>query len=490
VSELKDTTHAPPCTMVIFGGNGDLAKRKLYPALYNLLRDNRLNDDFKVVCFARQPLTHEEFGTGIFNDLLIHQAEHFDEVLARKLIEKLSYCQGDSEDVKTYHELNKHLHDRSAIFYLATPPQLFSIIPRHLAELGFLKENASTWRRLIIEKPFGHDFESAQSLNKELLSVMTECQIFRIDHYLGKETVQNLMVFRFANGFFEPTWNRRYIDSVQISVAETLGIGTRGGYYENAGALRDMMPNHLFQLLAMTAMEPPNSFDGEEVREEKVKLLKSVKPFTDETARDLAVRGQYSAGGSPAYREEEHVDPHSSTETFAALKIEIDNWRWAGVPFYLRTGKRMAKQMTEIVVQFKSVPFQLFRATEVHGICPNQLIIKIQPEEGIALRFASKIPGPDIHIKDVEMTFNYQDFFGQRPSTGYETLLYDCMCGDATLFQRADQIEIGWKIIEPILNLWGREKPTDFPNYACGSWGPPAATKLLPSENCKWRNSP
>jgi glucose-6-phosphate 1-dehydrogenase len=372
---------------------------------------------------------------------------------------------------------------------MATPPKLFNIIPKNLSEVGLLDEKEG-WRRVVIEKPFGHDFQSARNLNADLGKVLKESQIYRIDHYLGKETVQNLMVFRFANGIFEPIWNRSYIDSVQISVAETLGVEERGGYYEGAGALRDMVPNHLFQLLAMTAMEPPNSFEADEVREEKVKLLKAIKPFNREIVRSQVVRGQYSAGQIagkkvPAYRDEDQVDKKSSTETYVAMRIEIDNWRWAGVPFYLRTGKRLARRMTEIVVQFRQVPFQIFRDTPVDSLSPNLLIMKIQPEEGISLRFASKIPGPDIHIQDVNMDFNYEDYFGNRPNTGYETLLYDCMCGDPTLFQRADQTEIGWKVIDPILKLWNEEH--DLPAYPSGSWGP-EAPHLFMKKKTGWRN--
>jgi glucose-6-phosphate 1-dehydrogenase len=353
--------------------------------------------------------------------------------------------------------------------------------------------NAMTgaWRRIVVEKPFGHDAASARALNKELGAVFDESQIYRIDHYLGKETVQNLMVFRFANGIFEPVWNRRYIDHVQITVAETVGVEGRGGYYETAGALRDMVQNHLFQLLALTAMEPPNSFDADRVRDERVKVLRAIRPFTPELVAQDVVRGQYVAGvvdGKPApgYRDEPTVAKASNTETFVGLKLLVDNWRWADVPFYLRTGKRLSRRVSEIAIRFKSPPLLLFRDACASQMIPNTLIVRIQPDEGIALRFQAKVPGPDLSVGLVRMEFKYSDYFGARPSTGYETLLYDVMTGDSTLFHRADMVETGWDVVAPLLDAW-KTTPDGVEPYAAFSWGPPSATTLLGRDGREWR---
>jgi glucose-6-phosphate 1-dehydrogenase len=346
---------------------------------------------------------------------------------------------------------------------------------------------------VIIEKPFGHDLDSARALNQHLLKVVSENQIYRIDHYLGKETVQNILAFRFANGIFEPIWNRRYIDNVQISVAETVGVEKRGDYYDKAGALRDMVPNHIMQLITLTAMEPPISFEANAVRDEQAKILHAIQPFTSEDVLSKTVRGQYGEGVAdgqrvPAYRAEPGVPPDSKTETFVAMKLLIDNWRWAGVPFFLRTGKRLASRSTHIVIEFRRAPFVLFRETQVDDLTPNQLIMHIQPEEGISLRFAAKTPGPAMRLGEVDMDFNYADYFGQTPSTGYERLLHDCMIGDPTLFQRADMVEAGWSIVTPMLDVWKALPPRNFPNYPAGKWGPKEADELLERDGRSWRN--
>jgi glucose-6-phosphate 1-dehydrogenase len=488
--------------MVIFGASGDLTQRKLIPALYHLEKQGHLSDHFAVIGMSREPLTHESFRNRL-NDRIEHflGAEKFDREAWNRIPKKLYYHPGSAQDTHAFKSLKSffdevsqnHKTQGNGLFYLATPPSLFGPIVTQLGESGLsLQKEEGAWRRVIIEKPFGHDMESARELNRTITQVLDESQIYRIDHYLGKETVQNIMVFRFSNGIFEPIWNRSYIDSVQITVAETLGVEDRGNYYESAGALRDMIPNHLFQLLAMVGMEPPNSFSPEDVRDEKYKVIKALNTLTPEDVLRSAVRGQYSEGSIdgkivPGYRQESGVNPSSTTETFAAVKFTIDNWRWAGVPFYLRTGKRMPVRVTEIATQFKDVPFQLFRETLVSKISPNRLIIQIQPEERIAMQFGAKVPGPSVNIKDVEMDFDYRDHFGSIPSTGYETLIFDCMKGDATLFQRGDHVECAWGVIQPVLDVWAALRPREFPNYAAGSWGPREADQLLARDGRQWR---
>ncbi len=344
---------------------------------------------------------------------------------------------------------------------------------------------------MIVEKPFGHDYDSARALNRRSAHVLQEQQIYRIDHYLGKETVQNILAFRFANGIFEPIWNRRYIDHVQITVAETVGVEKRGGYYETSGTLRDMVPNHIFQLITLTAMEPPVSFDADVVRDEQGKILKAIQPMNPEEVLTRTVRGQYGEGMNgtermPAYRAEPNVAPDSRMETYVAMKLFIDNWRWSDVPFYLRTGKRMPSRATEIAIQFKRAPFMLFRQTAVESLAPNRLILHLQPDEGISLSFGAKIPGPLVRLGAVNMDFQYKDYFGATPSTGYERLLYDCMCGDATLFQRSDMVESSWQIVAPILDVWQALPPRGFPNYAAGSWGPREADDLIERDKRHW----
>jgi glucose-6-phosphate 1-dehydrogenase len=378
------------------------------------------------------------------------------------------------------------------LFYLAVADRFFGVVVAGLGAAGLTKEPEGRWRRVVIEKPFGHDLASAKALNAQILQTLQEHQIYRIDHFLGKETVQNILALRFANGLFEPIWNRTHIDHVQITVAETVGVEHRGAFYEKTGALRDMVPNHVFQLLAMTAMEPPLSFDAAAIRAKKAEVLQSIKPLTaDEALRD-AVRGQYDAGvimGQPvqAYRQEPDVGPDSVTETYVACKLSIDNWRWAGVPFYLRTGKSLARRWTEIAIRFQQAPHMLFRSVDLERMDPNWLILRIQPDEGIALEFAAKRPGVTMQLSSVSMDFAYKRFFNMAPSTGYETLLYDCMIGDATLFQRADMVEAGWAAVQPILDAWASARPTDFPNYVAGGAGPAAADALLARDGRAWR---
>ncbi|HHT9111468.1 MAG TPA: glucose-6-phosphate dehydrogenase, partial [Candidatus Brocadiaceae bacterium] len=386
----------------------------------------------------------------------------------------------------------KHGTQGNYLYYLATAPDLFAHVIQQIGATGLAQEENGHWRRVIIEKPFGRDVVSARSLNNEIRKVLNESQIYRIDHYLGKETVQNIMVFRFANGIFEPIWNHRYIDHVQITVAEDIGVGQRGGYYDQAGALRDMVPNHMFQLLTLTAMEPPISFEADAVRDEQVKILRAIQSLSPEEVLRFTVRGQYGDGETkgqrvPAYRLEPSVPPDSLTETFVALKLYIDNWRWANVPFYLRTGKRLPCRVTEIAIQFKSAPFVLFRKTSVEHLKPNLLVLHIQPDEGISLNFGAKIPGPVVHLGTVDMEFKYEDYFGRTPSTGHERLLYDCMLGDATLFQRADMVEASWGVVSTIQDVWKALTERKFPNYEAGVWGPKEANDLIERDGREWR---
>ncbi len=484
--------------MVIFGATGDLTKRKLFPALYNLAKDNFLPDNFAVVGVGRQEFSVEEFRTKIRSDLQEFIGGSIDYKLVDWFIERTYYSGGDFADENTFKNLQKMLaevaanHDapRNYFFYLATPPSLFAPVTEQVCKIGMCSQETG-WRRFVFEKPFGRDLESAKKLNEELAKLLNETQIYRIDHYLGKETVQNILVFRFGNSIFEPIWNRNFIDHIQITVAEELGVEQRGGYYDTAGALRDMIPNHIFQLITLTAMEPPVSFEADAVRDEQFKILHAIKPFSDEEIKHNAVRGQYASGAIDGqeianYADEKGVKKDSQTETFAALKVEIDNWRWNGVPFYIRTGKSMATRHSEIVIQFKRPPFVLFRNTEVEKMTANRIIIHIQPDEGITQEFAAKTPGPIIKTAKVEMSFNYKDYFGDAPATGYERLLYDCMIGDATLFQRADMVEESWKTVTPILDFWA--KNGDVPKYAAGTWGPKEADKLLKRDGRKWRN--
>ena len=492
---------APPCVMVIFGATGDLTKRKLIPALYNLTTGGLLPDQLAVVGVGRTPLSEEEFRERMAEDLKEFATDGIDPARVEWLVRRIFYVSGDYGDSETFHRLRDRLAEidhelgtgGSYLFYLAVPPSSFGELVRRLGATGLTNEDEGRWRRVILEKPFGHDLESALALNREIREVLSESQIYRIDHYLGKETVQNIMAFRFANGIFEPIWNRRYVNHVQITVAEAVGVEGRGAYYEEAGALRDMVQNHMFQLLAFTAMEPPISFGADAVRDERVKVLWAIRPFSHEDVLRQAVRGQYGEGvvngeRAPAYRAEKSVSPTSGTETFAALQLFVDNWRWADVPFYLRTGKRLPKRVTEIAIQFKRAPFMLFRNTPVESLSPNVLVLHIQPDEGISLRFEGKVPGPHMRLGTVKMHFGYADYFGSKPHTGYETLLYDGMTGDSTLFHRSDMVEAGWSVVTPILDVWKALSPRNFPNYPADTWGPKEADELIQKDGRKWRS--
>jgi glucose-6-phosphate 1-dehydrogenase len=492
----------PSCILVIFGAAGDLTKRKLIPALYNLKKAELLSDNFAVMGVARAEMGDEEFRHRLRDDMNQFATEEIENESWNWLAERLHYLPGDFGDEKTYAGLKTRLEeidrernaDGNFIFYLATAPQYFAVVVSKLGSVGLTEEADGRFSRVVIEKPFGSDVDSARQLNQELTQVLHEEQIYRIDHYLGKETVQNILVFRFGNGIFEPIWNRRYVDSVQITAAEKVGVEQRGNYYEQAGALRDMVPNHLLQLVTLTAMEPPVSFKPNAVRDEQVKVLHAIQcPPPDEAGR-RSVRGQYGAGiiegeSVPAYRNEPNVAPNSVVETFIALKLSIDNWRWADVPFYLRTGKRLAARDTEIAITFKRAPFMLFRDTPVDQLTSNRLVMHIQPDEGVSLRFGAKVPGPVLKLGAVDMEFDYEDYFGNVSSTGYERLLHDCMLGDATLFQRADQVEAGWAVVAPIQQAWAEASAPDFPNYEAGSWGPKEADELLERDGNKWEET-
>jgi len=491
---------ASPCVMVTFGATGDLTKRKLIPALCNLAEENLLSKQFAMIGFSADDYTTESFRKMLGEEIPKFTSQPFDLKLWDWFAERLYYVRGDFQDPDAYKRLQQQLEEAekrhqtlgNKFFYFAVAPRFFAPIAKQLGNAGLVKEENGKWARVIIEKPFGHDLDSARQLNQDLKKVLTEKQIYRIDHYLGKETVQNVLVFRFSNNIIEPLWNRNFVDHVQITAAETVGVEHRGGFYETAGALRDMVPNHLFQILTMTAMEPPISFDADEVRSKQAEVLHAIQPLNPEDVLTSSVRGQYGEGeidegSAVGYRSEPSVAPDSNTETFVALKLHIDNWRWAGVPFYLRTGKRLAKRSTEIVIQFRRTPFVLFRNTTVKNLETNRLVLHIQPEEGISLSFGAKVPGSIMKLGLVNMDFDYRSYFGAEHSTGYERLLHDCMAGDATLFQRADMVEAGWSVIQPILDVWHALPARGFPNYAAGSWGPKEAEDLLQRDGRAWR---
>ena len=489
-----------PCVMVIFGGTGDLTARKLLPALYNLVKSNLLSREFAIVAVARNDYSLDQYRHLMSEKLQTFATSNVDQDMKDWLLRRLYYVKGEFDDPKTYQQLcqvltevdKTHNTHGNYFFYLATSPAFFGMIADQLGSSGLTSEKDGQWRRIVFEKPFGNDLESARALNAQVRKVLRESQIYRIDHYLGKETVQNILVFRFGNGIFEPIWNRRYVDHVQITVAETVGVEKRGGYFDVAGTLRDMVPNHLFQLLSLTTMEPPISFNSDTVHDEQSKILHAIQPLNAEDVLRYAVRGQYGPGEIggervPGYRDEPGVPAGSRTETFVAIKVMIDNWRWAGVPFYIRTGKRLGSRHTEVAIQFKRAPLVLFRDTPVSSLKPNQLVMHMAPDEGISLRFGAKVPGAQMKVGAVEMDFNYSDYFGTDPNTGYEILLYDGIMGDQTLFQRADMVEAGWKVVDPILDVWKALPPRDFPNYPAGSWGPPEADELIGRDERYWR---
>ena len=492
-----------PCAMVIFGASGDLTERKLIPALFYLSRERMLPAGFSVVGCARTPSTNEAFRAEMADSVkkflhLTAESDAFIEGFATGL----HYIADDFNDAKAYTQLRAMLEQLdqergtagNRLFYLATPPSFFPVIIKHLGAVGLAhpKVPGKTWTRVIIEKPFGRSLESARELNRIATGVFEEDQIYRIDHYLGKETVQNLAVLRYANGIFEPIWNRRYIDHVQIAVAEELGVENRGAYYEEAGLLRDMIQNHVLQVLSLVAMEPPATFEATAVRDEKAKVMRALRPIPIDRVQDFVVRGQYGegyVGGKkvPAYRAEPKVSPTSATETFAAFKFFIDNWRWADVPFYLRSGKRLPKRISEISIQFRRVPHMLFRGAGADGISPNVLSIRIQPNEGISLKFCAKLPGTTMQIRPVEMEFRYGESFGAPPPTAYETLLLDCMLGDATLFNRDDGVELSWELVDPILDRWKQDGTAGLTFYPAGSWGPAEADAFIERDGREWQ---
>jgi len=488
-----------PCAFVIFGATGDLTHRLVVPALYNLAASNLLPEKFCIVGVARRGMSNADLTDSLIKGLRQFATRPVDEGLARRTLECVTAIEADHSDPSSFDKMRAELNRLEAargttgnrLFYLATPPDAFLPISRELGRTGMLAENDS-WRRLVIEKPFGTDLASAQALNTELLKLMEEHQIYRIDHYLGKETVQNILVLRFANGMFEPIWNRNHIDHVQITVDEKLGVGHRGSFYDATGALRDMVPNHLFQLLSLVAMEPPVRFDANAVRWEKTEVLSAIQTQTEEEALKNSVRGQYRGGKvgdveMEDYRSIPQVRPGSTTETYAALKLIIDNWRWAGVPFYLRTGKALGVKRTEIAVKFKQAPFAMFRNTSINRLSQNYLVISTEPTEGIDLQFNTKVPGPTIDIDGVEMKFRYKDYFKAEPSTGYETLIHDCMIGDNILFQRADSVEAGWRAVQPFLDAWKKAGARGLKTYDPGSEGPEEADELLARDGRSWR---
>ena len=488
---------ANPCVLVIFGIAGDLTKRLLFPALCNLGSDGLLDENFCIIGVAKEPYKDKSFREQLRKDIDEFVTDPSAKKYGLLLVNSVHYISGDFADPNVYTLLKNKLAalatkkaSKNCLFYFAAPPQFMQTIATGLSTASLLTEEENSFKRMVVEKPFGHDLDSAIKLNHFLDSIASEQQIFRIDHFLGKETVQNLLAFRFSNGLFEPVWNQLYIDHVQITVAEVLGVEMRGNYYEHAGALRDMVPNHLFQMLSLIAMEPPSSFSANNIQAEKEKVLNAVKVLSPEQVLTQAVRGQYGPGtvglvNEPGYRSEPDVAPNSSVETYVALKLFIDNWRWMDVPFYLRTGKRMATHQSEIVIQFRSGPSILFDEAE-QKVLPNLLRLFIQPEEGISLRFNAKIPGPDLDLGQVNMKFKYSDYFGIKPQTGYETILYECMNGDHLLFNHADMVETEWALVQPILDVWGALPPRNFPNYAAGSWGPEEADELMHKDGRIW----
>lgn len=488
-----------PASLVIFGAGGDLTWRKLIPALYNLFLDDFLPKEFVIIGIDVKPSRLEDWhehlrnGVNTFSRRGVTDDAHWQE-FATHLV---AYMSGNFQETATFVNLADYLatlvktgeKPTERIFYLATPPSIVETIVRHLGEAHLIDDQQHA--RVVIEKPFGRDYDSAHTLNQSLLQVLDESQIYRIDHYLGKETVQNILAFRFANALFEPIWDRRYIDHIQITVAEQVGVEHRGSYYDHYGALRDMIQNHLLQILTLISMEPPVYFNADEIRSRKVDVLRAIRPIPVDALSRYAVRGQYGPGWLegkrvPGYRDEPDVTPDSVTETFAALKLFVDNWRWQDVPFYLRTGKRLPQKVSTVIIQFRPVPHQSFPDTAIPDWQPNRLELHIQPDEGIVLRFQAKQPGVNLRLTHQEMQFRYADAFQVSPPEAYETLLLDAMCGDATLFMRADQVECAWRVIAPVLNGWNSAPPSDFPNYTSGTWGPENASSLIAEDGRSW----
>ncbi|HEX5998346.1 MAG TPA: glucose-6-phosphate dehydrogenase [Hyphomicrobiaceae bacterium] len=503
VARATTNRQAPPATLVIFGAGGDLTKRLVVPALYNLVRAGRLADGFSIVGVGRGEITTDSWRhdlRAMLDTLAVggggeFQTDCIDDRAWDWLARRMTFLPGDFTQPEIYDKVKaflaeqtvKHGVDRNVLFYLAVADRYFGPIIERLGVAGLAGQTNDAWRRVIVEKPFGHDLASARALNAQIRKILSEDQIYRIDHFLGKETVRNILVLRFANGIFEPLWNRDHINHVQITAAETVGVETRGRFYEHTGALRDMVPNHLFQLLAMIAMEPPTSFSANDVRSKKTDVFCAIHPVRPENA----VRGQYGTGtvlGKPVhdYRHEPDVAPGSTTETYVALKLNIDNWRWAGVPFFLRTGKYLSARATEIAIQFRQAPYALFRGTPIEALPRNFLTLRIQPNEGLSVSFSAKRPGQEIEIDGVAMDFSYRDYFEPLTAVGYETLLYDCLIGDAMLFQRADTVEAAWCAVQPVLDAWAAQAPVDFPNYDAGSAGPAAADRLIARDSRAW----
>ncbi len=495
---LANVATADPCVIILFGSRGDLAQRKIIPAISHLAHHGLLPPSFALLGVGRDEISDDAFRDECRNAVEAGGGNEPKADVIDALVRSFHYerfVAGDPDSAKNVASRLAAIDPSfgtagNRLFYLSTPPSAFAPIIARLGELRRI-EGKRGHQRVIIEKPFGRDLASARELNRVVLSVFDESEVYRIDHYLGKETVQNMLVLRFANAIFEPLWNHRYIEHVQITVAESLGVEGRGGYYEESGALRDMIQNHLMQLLCLVAMEPPAALDAEAIRDERRKVLRSIRPITRDLVPLLAVRGQYGPGSIegravPGYREEERVRPHSTTETYAALALDIDNWRWSGVPFFLRTGKRMPKKVSEVAIRFKDIPHRLFEADAGDHFSGNVLALRIQPDEGIALRFSSKVPGFAIRVRPVKMDFQYGTSFGSDLPEAYERLLLDALLGDPTLFIRGDVVDDAWKLVEPILEVWGNTEP-DFPNYAAGSFGPRESDELLETEGCAWR---
>lgn len=495
---MNTTDQLQSTVLVIFGGSGDLTWRRLIPAIFDLSQDRSMPADYAVIIVGRSELGDDQLRERLHEGVQ-EFARNRNKVREgwKEIAQHISYQQGDPTDPATYKALRARCdkydlawHAKSQrIFYMATPPSVFGVIPKHLGEAGLANDIERV--RIVVEKPFGCDLDSAKTLNRILTASFDESQIFRIDHYLGKETVQNILAFRFANPVFEPIWNRRYVDYVTITVAEEGGVEHRGGYYDGTGALRDMVQNHLMQVLCPVAMEPMVSFDGNEIRNKKADVLHAVRSINPDAVHQCIVRGQYgkgSIGGKkvPGYREEDGVSPDSQTETFVALRLFIDNWRWQDVPFYLRTGKRLTRQASEIAIQFRGVPHQSFPSEAAVDWQASRLVISIQPDEGIVLSFQAKYPGPKMQLRPVDMQFNYRDSFAASSLDAYETLLWDLMRNDTTLFMRADQVEAAWRLLTPVLEVWKATPPGDFPNYAAGTWGPEATQGLLAQQGHRW----